>query len=266
MNFRERLRLVNEILEDCPYKTQKQELIELFKNTDSRNKQDIVRRLSLIDSYYATNMSTRLFALEELADLIININNQLKNDIDVIIFIKENLNKNNLLRSIGVNKKGEPKGHAFSLITKYIYFKTAFNFPIYDKLVFDELKNENLITGVQTPSLDYFKSLIKIKNQYNKSFDDLDKYFWTCGKIRAGSLSLFISNSNSYINDFLKKLSLTNKEMSLNSAQFSNLLAQKLISKKIIFNNKKLINIQKLALSLSRENVFEPLSINCNKS
>ena len=33
MNFKERLKLVNSILIDCPYDTQKEEIIELFEKT-----------------------------------------------------------------------------------------------------------------------------------------------------------------------------------------------------------------------------------------
>jgi len=33
MNFEERLKIVNKILEDCPYKTQKEGIIKLFAIT-----------------------------------------------------------------------------------------------------------------------------------------------------------------------------------------------------------------------------------------
>ena len=128
MNFKERLKLVNSILIDCPYDTQKEEIIELFEKTKNNVRKDILCRLATIDGYYSTNMNRRLFGFEELADLILDLekNNKLKN-INVTNFINDNLTKNGLLRSIGIDKKGEPGGHAFSLITKYIYFRTKFN-------------------------------------------------------------------------------------------------------------------------------------------
>ncbi len=261
MNFQERLKSVKYILNDCPYKTQKKAIVKFFKKTKNNVKKDILLRLFIIDSCYSTNMNKRLFGFKELVDLILKIEPQLNNikkDIDIIKFVKRN--EKLLFNShIGINRLGEVRGHAFSLISKYIYFRTEFNFPIYDRLVFDGLREEKLINLPQNPSLDYFEILIKIKNKYKISFDNLDKYFWVCGKIRKGSLSLLISDSESY-NDCLVKLHLLPKEKKVKSAEFNNVLSKKLTSKKVRFNNPKLKEIQKIAKSIKRgEIVFKDL-------
>lgn len=254
MTFKERLILINKILKDCPYETQKEKIIELFEKTNSRDKKDILMRLIIIDSCYSTNMNRRLFGFEELTELIIKINSSLTKNINIENFLKEKFNS--LTSKIGIDKKGNLKGHAFSLITKYIYFETKFNFPIYDSLVFKGLNEEGLITKFQKPSINYFKQLIKIKEKENISFDDLDKYFWVCGKISNGNLSLLINNINSYKKDFLDKLNLNESEFKEKSNEFNKKIAERLILKEIHFKNKKLQQIQKIAFSLKNEKVF----------
>ena len=195
MNFNDRLKLVKEILKDCPYDNQKNTIKELFKKTENDKIDDIKLRLFVIDSCYSTNMNKRLFGFEVLSDLILNLEKKsdLNDSIDVLYFVTTN--QSLLKEKIGIDKKGNPKGHAFSLISKYIYYRSHFNFPIYDSLVFNELRRENLIKMPQNPSLEYFTRLVELKVKYQISYNDLDMYFWVCGKVRSGSLSLLIKNS-----------------------------------------------------------------------
>ncbi len=259
VNFKERLNLVRSILTNCPYETQKEKIVELFEITkNNTSKEDILLRLFVVDSCYSTNMNRRLFGFEELANLIFEIDSKLDENINVKKFIESSLKL--LDYPVGIDKKGKSKGHAFSLITKYIYFKTKFNFPIYDRLVFDGLREEGLVELPRNPSKEYFKRLGAIKDKYKVSFDDLDKYFWVCGKIRKGSLSLLISDKESYV-DFLDKLNLSDEELKLESGEFDLMLSRKLISKKEdIFDNQKFKNIQKLAKSIESEKMFGGLS------
>ena len=259
MEFKERLSIVNEICRDCPYETQKEKLIQLFKITENSKKEDILLRLFVIDSCYSTNMNRRLFGFEELTNLILKIEPQLNDNINVEKFAEENFEL--LVSPIGIDKKGNSTKHAFSLITKYIYFRTKFNFPIYDRLVFNGLVEENLIKLPQKPSMTYFKTLISLKNKYGISFDDLDKYFWVCGKVREGNLSLLISDIDSYKNDFLDKLMLEEEELKKDSNKFNKILSEKLVSEKELFQNSKLKMIQKLAISIKNETVFYTSSL-----
>jgi len=254
INFNERLKIVNEILKDCPYETQKEEIMKLFELTKNEDREDVLLRLFVIDSCYSTNMNRRLFGFEELADLILKIDNKLNQNINVVDFVESNLDL--LKRNIGIDKKGNPKGHAFSLLSKYIYFRTKFQFPIYDKLVFKELKEENRIELPQKPSIEYFRVLDKLKNDYNSSFDELDKYFWACGKVRKGSLSLLISDRDSYKKEYLDKLNLNIGDLTGKSDFFDKILSKKLLSEDIKFENHKLKIIQELAKSIKNETVF----------
>ena len=256
MNFKERLKLINEILKDCPYESQKLKIVELFKKTDSENIEDIILRLIVIDSCYSTNLNRRLFGFEELANLIIIINSNLTKSINVKNFIENNFNL--LINTkIGISKSGKSKGHAFSLITKYIYFQTNFNFPIYDSLVLEGLINQNLlIKKSKNPSIDYFNQLIKIKEKENISFDELDKYFWVIGKIRNGSPSLIISNSESYKKDFLEKIfSIDELNTKISSKELDNKIKEKLNLNNINFEIKKLKLIQNLAKDIKINNL-----------
>jgi hypothetical protein len=62
MEFKKRLDLVLEILQDSPYATQKKRIQELFEKTDSCDYDDIMLRLYVIDSCYSTQMNKRLFS------------------------------------------------------------------------------------------------------------------------------------------------------------------------------------------------------------
>jgi len=197
--FNKQLEIVKEILNDSSYNIQKEVIKELFEKTKNNLKKDVLLRLVVIDSGYSTNMNKRLFGFEDLTNLILELDEELekiKVVEDVLDFVKKNLNTNILLRDVGIDKKGGNKGHAFSLISKYIFFRTKYHFPIYDRLVFEGLK----IKGQRNPSEEYFEKLVKLKREWDVSFDDLDKFFWVCGKIKEKNLSLLFPNSNSYKN------------------------------------------------------------------
>jgi len=249
MDFRERLKKVNEVLKGSGYSEQKEIIKNLFEKTDGNKKEDISLRLVVIDSYYSTNMSKRKFWIEDLSKLILEIKGQLTDEIDVMQFVKRNFDK--IMLDIGIDKKGNPLGHALSLITKYIYYQTKFNFPIYDSLVKDGLIDEGLIS--KTFSIKYFEKLSEIKNKYKISYDDLDKYFWVIGKIKSGNLSLLISDSKIYINDFIKNLNLTEVEKKYTSNEFDDLVSKKLVSDGVSFQDEKLSLIKELAISINND-------------
>lgn len=206
MEFIKRLKLIKEILQDSPYATQKERIHELFNKTDNNNVNDIMLRLYVIDSCYSTQMNKRFFSFEDLSTLIKNeIEPRFTNRKSDIGFIEDNFNDKILLRPIGVDKNSNPKGHAFSLISKYLYFRSNFNFPIYDSLVRKELRREGFKINGQNPSIAYFKCIFELCRKFDVSYDNLDKYFWVCGKVRSESLSLIIKDK-----EIMKKFS--NKE------------------------------------------------------
>ena len=251
MKYKQKFKLIKEILKDSPYEIQKKKIRDLFKKTKN-NKSDILLRLYVIDSCYSTNMNRRFFGFEELSDLILKLSVNIKKNIDVNKFIEKNFEL--AMKPIGIDKKGNFKGHAFSLLTKYIYFVTDFKFPIYDRFVYDGLIIDGVkLPKIHRPNIKYFNELVNLANKLKVSFDDLDKYFWVCGKIREGNLSLLIKDKNYYKNHFLNKLKLTKKEKKLKSREFDKIISKKLSSEKNYFNDSKLQKIQKLARMIKKD-------------
>lgn len=186
----------------------------------------IILRLTIIDSYYSTQMNKRFFGIEEIAENILNVS---ENDDDLIkrfINFIDNPNEHeeikNLFNSLyGYRKTGQKIGKAPSIISKYAYFLTEFSFPIYDNLVkksyysvkklYPDLRLSNLPDN--SPE-DYFQK-ISYLNQVSKinNFDKLDNLLWLYGKMRKGSFSLIL-NQNNYLKlvekiDFNSKLKST---------------------------------------------------------
>ena len=94
-------------------------------------------RLHLIDSLYSTQMNKRYYGLEELAESIAQYNDEA-----LILETHNLLNGQNseILGALftgkyGYNSVGQKQKKAVSLISKYLYFLTNYQFPIYDSLV-----------------------------------------------------------------------------------------------------------------------------------
>lgn len=107
--------LANKILNnETRYKTNKAIISEVF-NMEHPNK--VQFRLTVIDSYYSTQMSKRLYGIEEITKTIATkTDSQLKNEINLFlenqdssIFLKEAFSK-----KYGINKQGNDLGKAIS--------------------------------------------------------------------------------------------------------------------------------------------------------
>ena len=138
---------------------------------------------------------------------------------------------------------------AFSIITKYLYFRTGLNFPIFDSLVFKELIYQDDLKLPQQPRLDYFEKLNNWKNEYDLSWDELDQYFWVCGKVRKGSFSLLLKDKESYL--YLLKTLNINLNNKIKSNEVDRLIKEKLKSPKINFNDEKIKKIHEIFLILN---------------
>lgn len=228
------------------YAANKAAIMRVFAKTESNDKTDILARLALIDSMYSTQMTKRYYGLEELADALYLIgtdsidNGVLKGKTIRERFIRL-LNDNALhekfmydkSKSIdkectngkvvnlfdekyGIDKGGGDKGTALSLITKYAYFETKFQFPIYDSIVKEifPLIWQYCEFAYPCPKIeeDMKSFLVAIKKLHdelfetciNVSYDDLDCLLWTVGKILRGNMSLIFSMGQyrDYGNDF----------------------------------------------------------------
>lgn len=243
------VKLAKNILNNSPYGTQKDKLKELFNDTKNEDRGDVLLRLIVIDSCYSTNMNKRLFGFKELTEFIVKeIEPKIKDDFDAHTFIVDNFS---LLKDkkIGIDKNGVSKGHAFSLITKYLFFRTGFNFPIFDSLVFIELtkQDQDLRLPVR-PLLKYFEKLNIWKKKYGMTWDDLDQYFWVCGKVRKGSFSLLLNDKESY-NNLLDILNII-QDSKLESKEIDNSIRNRLKSNDLFFKEEKMKDIHKLFLMI----------------
>lgn len=173
------------------YKNNKEIIGEIFK-LEHPNK--VQFRLTVIDSYYSTQMSKRLYGIEKIAEVLeTKTDNQLIDEINLFlanqdssIFLKEVFSK-----KYGINKQGEEFGKAISLISKYCYFLNNYNFPIYDTIA--KIAYPLLTNGKQINEDNYFSAIKELNiisgiNNYEK----LDNLMWLVGKIRSGSFSILM--------------------------------------------------------------------------
>ncbi|MBR4996827.1 MAG: hypothetical protein IKY84_03035 [Bacteroidaceae bacterium] len=207
------------------FSADKDAILKVFEITRQETKADILIRLTLIDSMYSTQMSRRYYALDELAEFLVGLSEGKQGKLRQMFlnFAKDpvknnrlfNYNKSNLFsESYGIGKDGSDKGVAISLISKYAYFETNFQFPIYDSIAcemyplvwincgFDKksmpklIHSENGKVVGDTTLIEYTKAinlLIEKLDCKELNYDLLDRFLWFVGKIRRGNLSLVLS-------------------------------------------------------------------------
>lgn len=255
--------LANEILDDLnlPYLASKQSIQTMFsyKLTDySTFKADrIIRgRLALIDGFYSTNLNKRLFGYDDIICGITEFANsdeeftrKINEYLDTIkYFYDENSDvanefNNMVMHNYGISKTGEQSGNARSLITKYCYFMTGFNFPIYDTLVnnyYSEIAGRfkiNLSKGDNsfTTELNQYISKISILNSKIDDINKLDNLIWLYGKIKKGSYSLIMSKKQYLM--LIEKIDFENKNSKEVDVKISNYVKsniEKLIEEEVI--------------------------------
>jgi len=163
----------------------------------------VIARLSIIDSFYSTQMNKRLWGIEDICNSINNLSeadNEIRNY--AIEFASNPTIESPIFHLItaeyGFKKNGQAFGKASSLITKYLYFITNYQFPIYDSLVRTSYRylqirfpDFNLDDLVDDCDINFFHSIntlnnISLINDYNL----LDNLLWLFGKIKDGSFSL----------------------------------------------------------------------------
>lgn len=199
------------------YSLSKSTILKVFKATDGYSHEDILARLTLIDSMYSTQMSRRYYGLEELAVALADVHNRKNLEEAFLDFLKDKdlkpfelrnskkVRTNLFIEKYGIGKNGEDKGSAVSLISKYAYFETKFKFPIYDSIVREmyprvwnycgfpksemlEFKYNDMTSFVEMINL-----MISKLNSTYVNYDSLDRILWYVGKIYRGNLSLVLS-------------------------------------------------------------------------
>ena len=123
------------------YNYAKRAIHKTFNLCDSYSEEDILTRITLIDSMYSTQMGRRYYGLEDLAKQLCSLSAGKSLENDFIDFISNKKTpKYNAIKELfdgnyGIGKSGAEKGTAVSLISKYAYFETGYQFPIYDSIV-----------------------------------------------------------------------------------------------------------------------------------
>ena len=226
------IKLSVEVLKNgTPYIRYKSMLEDLFKDKDNFNDESqTFMRLTTLDALYSTNMSKRLYGLDDLTKALSKIDyTRLKKEaaeykkygID-----EESLSYDLFCKTYGCskinwtknhsNKKNKEGSQAGSLISKYLYFATNYNFPIVDSLVRDNIntimREYSLAsdfsctkTDLEQNDFSLVKLLIDLQKRYDlsteddKTFSPFDNFLWLYGKIKKGSLSLIL-NKEEYKN------------------------------------------------------------------
>ena len=202
--------------DESGYSLGKSTIMKVFKATDGYSHEDILARLTLIDSMYSTQMSRRYYGLEELAVALADVHNRKNLEEAFLDFLKDKdlkpfelrnskkVRTNLFIEKYGIGKNGEDKGKAVSLISKYAYFETDFRFPIYDSIVREmypriwtycgfkeqmpEIKANDMVSFIEAIDL-----LISKLDCTDVTYDTLDRVLWYVGKIYRGNLSLVLS-------------------------------------------------------------------------
>jgi hypothetical protein len=186
---------------------------------DNYKQDNITLRLIIIDSMYSTQMNRRYYGIQDLADKLCELHKgtslskrfmQIAADPDTLLNV-ENQDLFNLFNGeYGIGKidvKDTKK--AISLISKYAYYETKGNFPIYDSIVkemyqiiwkYCHLEGKPAMKKISNDIIDYLKAInilrekLGIKN--SSTYDDLDIVLWHLGKILRGNLSLVLSKDD----------------------------------------------------------------------
>ena len=217
--------------DESGYSLSKSTILKVFKATNGYTHEDILARLTLIDSMYSTQMGRRYYGLEELAVALVDVHKKKNLETAFLDFLKdkdmkpfelENSKKsrtNLFTEKYGIGKNGEDKGSAVSLISKYAYFETSFKFPIYDSIVREMYPRVWNYCGFPKNELPEFKSndttnfveiidlMISKLNCKHVNYDSLDRVLWYVGKIYRGNLSLVLSREE--YDAFAKKFTNT---------------------------------------------------------
>ena len=194
----------------------KKAIENIFRLTNGSKKEDVLLRLTVIDSMYSTQMSRRYYALDELAEKMVlsHSTNELflkfLKSYDVSIFNGKDTEKTFNLwgEKYGIGKNGDEKGVAVSLISKYAYFETGLKFPIYDSIACEMypriwkycgwkdktpklwvLNDKQQLEGEQT-IIAFVKAIDELIMRLGKgiTYDHLDRLLWFTGKIYRGNL------------------------------------------------------------------------------
>lgn len=202
----------------------KKAIENIFKLTSGSKREDVLLRLTVIDSMYSTQMNRRYYALDELAEKIVCSHSTselfltfLKRYDTTLFNVDKGKDSFNLWgEKYGIGKNGDEKGVAVSLISKYAYFETGLKFPIYDSIACEMypriwkycgwkdktpklwvLNEKQQLEGEPT-IIAFTKAIDELIRRLGGgiTYDHLDRLLWFTGKIYRGNLSLVVSRKD----------------------------------------------------------------------
>ncbi len=216
---------------ETQYLSNKEIISALFESDSISNFESVIKnRITIIDSYYSTQMSKRLYGIDELANTLAKYTDKVlkKETTKFLNSPNEDCIISSLfLKEYGIDKSGKPFGKAISLISKYIYFLNDGNFPIYDSLAIDSYKllkkNDFISTKVAINEENYFDYIKHLNSVTNiNDYEKLDNLLWLLGKLSKGSFAILM-NKGSY-ESLIKDIGVILK--SVKSKQKDNLIRQ----------------------------------------
>jgi hypothetical protein len=187
--------------QEISYHANKKIIQDIFKTPSVTFKDTIQFRLTVIDSYYSTQMSKRLYGIEDIANELVKYSDEaLKLEIAQFLqnpaegIIKELFNK-----TYGFDKEAKNAKKAISLLSKYCYFLSNCQFPIFDtlgKVSYNLLRDNKYITSKALTDDNYFELMIALNQTSSiNNFEKLDNLLWLLGKIKDGSFSILMDKS-----------------------------------------------------------------------
>jgi hypothetical protein len=227
-----------------PYAFAKKAIRSLFSNSTMPSYQEMISlRLTVIDSYYSTNMNKRYYGIEDISSSLQRIaeaDAELESFFLSYIRSPKSFSRGvDLFNAIyGIDKSGDPAKRAQSLISKYAYFVTNFRFPIYDSLAkksYQRLSKTYPKTVTPCKGIDDVNQFFQCISELNlifKDFDLMDNLLWLIGKVKEGNLSLIIIRA-----DYEALMSICNGPLSYhelvdiseNNGKASSILGQELV-------------------------------------
>lgn len=199
----------------CDSYVQQRKIIEKTFNCGNQYCIDnIILRLTIIDSLYSTNARYSQYSIEELAYRIWSIGSEQ----EAIIYFEQiaggAFDKYNIFSDgFGIQKNGSIGSKKTSLASKYAYYALLCNgssplgFPIYDSLVKQVYSLFNLKVTKKEINECSFSQYVTYLNDLRiilfgnnmtrfhgvQQFDILDAYLWRLGKVKNGSFSLLFN-------------------------------------------------------------------------
>jgi hypothetical protein len=187
--------------QETRYQANKKIIQDIFKTSGVTFKDAIQFRLTVIDSYYSTQMSKRLYGIEDLTNELVKYSDEvLKLEINKFLDNPtEGIIQEFFTQTYGFDKEAKNAKKAVSLLSKYLYFLSECQFPIFDnlgKVSYNLLKDNNYIFSKALTDDNYFELMISLnKSSIINNFEKLDNLLWLLGKIKEGSFSILMDKS-----------------------------------------------------------------------